>query len=93
MGTMVSQEDKTGIPTWRQPDGTPVSCREKIKVLNENLVEIQEMAQDALEDAILMGCDEQQVRDVLTTLMARLDNPYAKQGSPQSAANEAEGSE
>lgn len=62
---------------WRQPDGAPVSCREKIKVLNENLVEIQEMAQDALEDAILMGCDEQQVREVLTGLIEKLENPYA----------------
>ena len=90
---MTARDEKSDIPVWRQPDGAPVSCREKIKVLNENLVEIQEMAQDALEDAILMGCDEQQVRDVLTTLMARLDNPYAKQGSHRSAADEAEGSE
>ncbi|WP_342779196.1 hypothetical protein [Denitrobaculum tricleocarpae] len=81
------------IPTWRQPDGTVVSCREKIKVLNENLVEIQEMAQDALEDAILMGCDERQVREVLTTLMARLDNPYAEKTSRPDKAGEAEGSE
>ena len=93
MGTMASEEDKTGIPTWRQPDGAPVSCREKIKVLNENLVEIQEMAQDALEDAILMGCDEQQVREVLTGLIARLDNPYAKRDSQRSPADEAEESE
>ena len=24
---------------WREPDGTPVSCLEKLKVLEENLVE------------------------------------------------------
>ena len=52
-------------PTWLQPDGQPVSCREKIKVLNENLDEIREMSQDALEDAVLMGCDEAQLRQVL----------------------------
>ena len=74
---MTVKEEKSNIPVWRQPDGAPVSCREKIKVLNENLVEIQEMAQDALEDAILMGCDEQQVRDVLTGLIEKLENPYA----------------
>ena len=28
---------------WREPDGTPVSCLEKLKVLEENLVEIQGM--------------------------------------------------
>lgn len=64
------------IPTWLQPDGAPVSCREKIVVLNENLEEIQQMCQDALEDGILMGCDETQLRDVLHRLMDSLDNPY-----------------
>lgn len=67
---------KLEIPTWRQPDGEPVSCVEKIKVLNENLEEIFEMAQDALEDGILMGCDEAQLREVLHRLVDRLDNPY-----------------
>lgn len=69
-------KSKLDIPTWRQPDGEPVSCVEKIKVLNENLEEIFEMAQDALEDGILMGCDEAQLRQVLHNLVDRLDNPY-----------------
>ena len=67
-----------GFPVWRQPDGKPVSCVEKIKVLNENLSEIRQMAQDALEDAILMGCDERQVRDVMQGLVESLENPYRK---------------
>lgn len=66
------------FPVWRQPDGKPLSCVEKIKVLNENLTEIQQMAQDALEDAILMGGDETQVREVLRGLIDSLDNPYRK---------------
>jgi len=69
---------KIDIPIWRQPDGNPVSCVDKIKVLNENLTELQQMAQDALEDAILMGCDEGQVRDVLQQLLSSLENPYGK---------------
>ncbi len=62
---------------WREPGGAPVSCMEKLKVLEENLVEIQEMCQDALEDAVLMGCDENQVRDVLRALADSLDKPFA----------------
>ena len=62
--------------TWLQPDGQPVSCREKIKILNENLSEIRELAQDALEDAILMGCDEDQLRQVLHEIIDELENPY-----------------
>jgi len=70
--------DVRAPPVWRQPDGTPVSCLEKIKVLNENLAEIEQMAQDAFEDALLMGCDEGQVREVLGGILARLQNPYRK---------------
>jgi hypothetical protein len=70
--------NKIELPVWRQPDGQPVSCVDKIKVLNENLEELQQMAQDALEDAILMGCDEGQIREVLERLVGSLDNPYRK---------------
>ncbi len=65
-----------GSDVWRQPDGSPVSCAEKLKVLNENIAEIRDISQEALEDAILMGCDEIQVREVLRALVDALDNPY-----------------
>ena len=64
------------FPVWHTPEGEPVSCVEKIKVLNENLAELRALAQDALEDAVLMGCDERQVREVLAGIVARLVNPY-----------------
>ena len=65
-------------PVWLDADGEAVSCVEKLKVLNENLEEIREMSQDALEDALLMGCDEAQVRQVLAAMAAALVNPYGK---------------
>ena len=67
-----------GSRVWRQPDGNPVSCVEKIKVLNQNLDEIRQLAQDALEDAILMGCDEAQFRAALHQIVDALTNPYRK---------------
>lgn len=67
-------------PVWRTPSGEPVSCREKLKVLDENLVEIEGMCQDALEDAVLMGCDEAQVRERLKAIVDRLVNPYRDRG-------------
>jgi hypothetical protein len=66
------------FPIWHTPEGEPVSCVEKIKVLNENLTELRELAQDALEDGVLMGCDEAQLRDVLAGIVAGLVNPYRK---------------
>ena len=66
------------FPVWRTQEGELVSCVEKIKVLNENLAELRELAQEALEDAVLMGCDEQQVREVLAGIVAGFVNPYRK---------------
>jgi hypothetical protein len=63
---------------WRTPEGEAVSCVEKIKILNDDLRELREMAQEALEDAVLMGCDEAQFRQILRGLMDALVNPYRK---------------
>jgi len=61
---------------WRGPKGEVIACIEKNKVLRENLEEIRLTCQDALEDAVLMGCDEQQFRTVLSELIDSLVNPY-----------------
>jgi len=64
---------------WRSPKGDVIGCVEKNKVLQENLAEIRQVCQDALEDAVLMGCDEQQFRAVLAELVNGLENPYPPQ--------------
>mgnify|MGYP003542797344 FL=1 len=63
---------------WKRPDGSIVTCTEKIKVLRENLDELRQMAQDAFEDALLMECEESQIRAVFQEIIANLENPYAK---------------
>jgi hypothetical protein len=65
-------------PIWRQPDGSAVSCVEKIKVLNQNYAELRQTAQDALEDALIIGCSEEQIRSALHQLIDELSNPYRK---------------
>ncbi len=74
----MAEATSDAFPIWHTPEGEPVSCVEKIKVLNENLAELRDLAQDALEDGILMGCDEAQLRDVLAGIVAGLVNPYRK---------------
>ena len=64
------------MPKWFSDDGSPVSCTEKIKVMNQNMAELYQAAQDAFEDALLMGCSEQQLRDYLQQLVAGVENPY-----------------
>ena len=63
-------------PTWRKPSGAPVSCTEKIKVLNENFDELRTLAQEALDDALLLGCSEQQMRDILRQMIDDLRASY-----------------
>jgi len=63
---------------WLQPDGQPVSCIEKLDVLNENLDDIQQECQDVFEDALLMGVDEKQARGVIAGILQGLVNPYEK---------------
>lgn len=60
---------------WPQPDGTPVSCREKLKVLAENHAELAEVLRDAFEDAVLMGVDEAAMRRILVEMIAGLPSP------------------
>jgi hypothetical protein len=63
-------------PVWRGPNGEIIACVEKLKVLRENLEEIQAACQDALDDAVLMGCEENQFRQVLMGLVSRLKSEY-----------------
>jgi uncharacterized protein (UPF0335 family) len=62
-------------PTWPQPDGAPVSCREKLRMLEENHAELAQALQDAFEDAVLMGVDEAAMRRILTDMITGLESP------------------
>lgn len=70
--------DEKRWAVWLRDDGSVVSCTEKVKVMNENLDELQQMAQDLFEDALLMEVSEAQIREVLHGLVERLVNPYGR---------------
>lgn len=65
-------------PKWLRDDGSVVSCTEKVKVMTENFNELKQIAQDALEDGLLMEVSEQQMREALHKLVDNLINPYNK---------------
>ncbi len=60
---------------WPTPDGSPVSCREKLKVLRENHEELGQIMRDAFEDAVLMGVDERAVRRIFGAMVEDLVSP------------------
>jgi len=67
------------LPIWLRDDGSVVSCVEKVKVMRENFEEIKQIAQDALEDGLLLEVSETQMREALHKLIDNLVNPYPKQ--------------
>lgn len=66
------------LPIWLRDDGSIVSCVEKVKVMQENFEEIQQIAQDAFEDGLLLEVSEAQMREALHQLVNELVNPYSK---------------
>jgi hypothetical protein len=60
---------------WPQSYGAPVSCREKLKTLQENHAELAQVMQDAFEDAMLIGVDEEAMRRILAEMVASLRSP------------------
>jgi len=60
---------------WPGLDGNAVGCREKLKVLTENYNEAAQVLQDAFEDAILMGVNEDAMRQVFADIVAGLVSP------------------
>lgn len=72
------RSDNEGI-VWRRPSGAPVACVEKIKVLNENHAELRQMVRDTIEDALLLGCSETHVREVLHRLIDEIVPDFREQ--------------
>jgi hypothetical protein len=68
-------------PKWLRDDKSVVSCTEKIKVMTENFDELKQIAQDALEDGLLMEVSEVQLREALHRLIDELVNPYQQNNS------------
>lgn len=60
---------------WPQADGSAVSCRDKLKTLEENDAELRQVLQDAFEDAVLIGVDENAMRRILVEVVANLRSP------------------
>ena len=73
--------DKSNWPKWVRDDNSVVSCTEKVKVMTENFDELKQIAQDALEDGLLMEVSEAQMREALHALVDSLVNPYPNNDS------------
>ena len=71
----MTDDEAPGTVRWIAPDGTPIDCREKLRVLAENRDEIASVLRDAFEDAVLMGVDPGMARRDMHALVDALRSP------------------
>lgn len=65
-------------PYWLGTDGEVIACIEKIKVLDENYIELKQLSQDLFDDALLLGCNEQTLRTLLHELVDSLSGSFER---------------
>jgi hypothetical protein len=79
------EKDSLAETRWTSPRGETIACVEKLKVLRTNLDEIRQIAQDALDDAVLLGCDAHQYRAAIVDIVRSLESAYAERNDGATA--------
>ena len=62
---------------WHSNEGDKISCLEKIKVMEQNLDEIKVLLQDVIDDGVLMGISEQQIKEEMIKLIKTIKTDYS----------------
>ena len=58
---------------WKTSDNSKISCKEKIVILNNNVIELQNLINQIYDEAILMGVDKKQIEKVINNLTSNLN--------------------
>ena len=58
---------------WKASDNSKISCKEKIVILNNNVIELQDLINQIYDEAILMGVDKKQIKKVINNIANNLD--------------------
>ena len=58
---------------WKTSDISKISCKEKIVILNNNIIELQNLMNQIYDEAILMGVDKKQIKKVINNLATNLN--------------------
>ena len=63
---------------WYDKEKKIISCDESNKVLNENYDEFKSLLQSIYDDAVLIGCDEEDFKKKIKTLISELNFSLGK---------------
>ena len=59
---------------WYSKNKEKVSCKEKILLLNNNIIELHELANDIYDEAVLMGVNKEQIKEVLASTIKNINS-------------------
>ena len=63
---------------WLNKKKEIISCNETNKVLNENFSEVHSALQNSYDDAIILGCDEDDIKKKFFDLISNLNFSLGK---------------
>ena len=63
---------------WITENKEKISCDEKIKVLETNLIEFNDLLTDIYDEAILIGVSKKQIKDVLLNIVKKIESNLKK---------------
>ena len=58
---------------WKTNNNTKISCKEKIIILNNNILQLQTLINEIYDEAILMGVDKKQIETIISKLTTNLN--------------------
>ncbi len=58
---------------WKASDNSKISCKEKIVILNNNVIELKNLMNQIYDEAILMGVDKEQIKKVINNIAINLN--------------------
>ena len=58
---------------WKSSNNSKISCKEKIVILNNNIIELQNLINQIYDEAILMGVDKKQIKKVINDLATSIN--------------------
>ena len=59
---------------WYSKNKERLSCKEKILLLNKNILEFHELANEIYDEAILMGVRKEQIEEVLVNTAKNINS-------------------
>ncbi len=63
---------------WLNKSQEIISCDEKLKILNENILELENNFQNIFDDAVIMGCDEKDFKKKVVKIVNNLKFSFDK---------------